>query len=69
MYIVIEIQKAAGGQVSTIVNSYESYSTAEQKYHQILSYAAVSELPSHAAAILLPDGTVYKHQCYEHGEV
>ena len=67
-YIVIEIQTNPDGTIGIPAPAaYEDYYAAEQKYHTILAAAAVSALPSHAAAILLPDGTVHKHQCYVHG--
>lgn len=64
MYIVIEIQTST--QVATIVNSYSDRNTAEQKYHQILSAAAVSAVPKHAAVMLTEEGTRLKSECYIH---
>ena len=64
MYIVMEIQ--TGDSVATIVNSYADRNTAEQKYHSILSAAAVSEVPKHGAVMLTDEGTRLKNECYIH---
>lgn len=64
MFIVMEIQK--GESVSTIVNTYETRNGAEQKYHTVLAYAAVSEIPKHSAVLMNEDGTGIKSECFEH---
>lgn len=64
MYIVIEIQ--TGDKVATLVNAYEDRNAAENKYHTILSAAAVSEVPKHAAVMLTEEGTRLKSECYIH---
>lgn len=64
MYIVIELQKTTD--ISTLVNSYSNRDQAEQRYHQILVAAAISELPKHAAIILDEDGHELKSECYTH---
>lgn len=66
MFIVIEIQKNQNGQVATLVNSYEDRNTAEQKYHMILSAAAVSSVPVHTAVMLMEDGYEIKSESYTH---
>ena len=63
MYIVIELQKN-NGQVSNLVTSHETLEQAESKYHQILTYAAVTTLEKHAAAILDEDGYSVRHESY-----
>lgn len=67
-YIVIEIQKTAAGSVSTIATTFDSSREAESKYHQILMYAAKSELPLHAASMMLENGTSIMHKAYYLGE-
>ena len=47
MFIVMEIQTSE--QVATIVNAYDDRNQAENKYHAILSAAAVSAVPKHGA--------------------
>ena len=65
-FIVIEIQTNADNTVGTLLNSYNERNDAEQKYHLVLSSAAVSQLPSHAAVMLASDGREMKHECYHH---
>lgn len=66
MFIVMEIQTS--DKVATIVNAYEDRNTAEQKYHQILSAAAVSQVPKHGAVMLTDEGVRLKGECYIHEE-
>lgn len=51
-YIVVEIQTMENGQVATIPTTFDTEREANAKYHQILSYAAVSGLPCHSAVVL-----------------
>lgn len=64
MFIVIEIQTST--QVATIVTSHSNRNEAEQKYHQILSAAAVSQVPKHGAVMLTDEGVRLKGECYIH---
>lgn len=64
MYIVIEIQTS--DTVATIVNSYDNRPQAESKYHQILTAAAVSNVPKHGAIMLTDEGERLKNECYIH---
>lgn len=68
MYIVIEIQTNANGEVGTLINQYEARNQAESKYHQILTSASVSNLPVHTALILKDEGVVLRAECYKNGE-
>ena len=61
MYIVLEIQGA-----SVIASTYEDGADAENKYHTILAYAAKSQVPVHAAAMLNENGALIKHEYYVH---
>lgn len=67
VYIVIEIQ-ADDSTAATIVNNYTDRNIAEQKYHNILSAAAVSAVPVHSAVMLTGDGTRIKGETYRHSE-
>ncbi|MBR4687107.1 MAG: hypothetical protein IKP01_02235 [Bacteroidales bacterium] len=67
-YIVIELQTAANGAVANIVTSHDIREQAESKYHQILSSAAISELPCHAAVIMDSEGGFIDARCYNHSE-
>ena len=64
MFIVMEIQKS--GSVATIVTPYETRNEAENKYHSILAYAAISDIPKHSAVLLNEEGEYIKHECFEH---
>ena len=64
MYIVIEIQNS--GTVATIVNQYADKNTAESAYHQILSAAAVSSVPTHAAVLMTDEGVWLRSEVYHH---
>ena len=64
-YVVIELQEN-GEQVANLVNAYESVNQAEQKYHQILSAAAVSQVPCHSAVMLNSEGMYIKSESYKH---
>jgi len=64
MYIVIEIQR--GETVSTITNSYDTRNEAENKYHTILAYAAISSVPRHSAVMITEAGDYIKHESFEH---
>ena len=67
-YIVIELQTNASGDVGNLVYSYTNRNEAEQKYHLILSAAAVSQLSAHAAVLITGDGRTIASQCYRHEE-
>lgn len=65
MYIVIELQKS-GETLANLAYAYDHRDVAEQKYHQVLSAAAVSEVDVHSAVLMLYDGTVIKRETYDH---
>ena len=68
--IVIEIQ-SANGTTSVIPSVHSDRNIAEQKYHQTLSYAAVSSVDVHSVVMLDDYGTRIKGETYHHynGEV
>lgn len=65
-FIVIELQTNTDQTVSNLVYAYTDRNEAEQKYHLVLSSAAVSALPAHAAVLLTGDGRTLASQCYRH---
>lgn len=71
-YYVLEIQQYENGEYGHIVHfAYdEDANTArlkgESKYYEILSAAAVSNLPSHAATLISSEGFPIMHKCYKH---
>ena len=67
-YIIIEIQTAQDGTVSTLVNTKDTRNEADSTFHSILAAAAISELPSHAAILMTADGNPLRNECYRHGE-
>lgn len=64
MFIVIEMQ--TNDTTATLINAYEDKSQAEQKYHAILSAAAVSNIKIHSAIMLTSEGYYLKSEHYEH---
>ena len=66
MFIVIEFQKNDEGQISTLVTTHDTLHDAESKFHQVLSYAAVSSLPLHSCMILNEKTYVIKTEVYTH---
>lgn len=65
-YIVIEIQTNADGTVGNLVWSYDTRNLAEQQYFLVLSSAAVSDLPVHAAVLMTSEGHTIYTQCFKH---
>ncbi len=68
MYIVIEIQTNQDGTVGNFAWSFDNEAQAQQKYHTVLAYAAVSGLPCHTCMILCNDGQQVAWTCYKHPE-
>ena len=66
MFTVIELQ-TSGNTTSVLSTNFVDINQAYQKYHQILSYAAVSELDIHTAIVVDERGYELKQEFYEHG--
>lgn len=66
MFIIMEVQVFADGGMSTPCYAYDNKNSAEQKYHAVLSAAAVSKLPVHTCYMLTDDGSVIRRECYKH---
>lgn len=66
MYIVIELQTT--GETTAIVPpvAFADLNQAYQKYYTVLSAAAVSTLPIHAAAIINETGAMVRSDVFEH---
>ena len=64
-YVVVELQDNSSS-VANIVTAYDSVNQAEQKYHQVLSAAAVSQVPFHSAVMLNSEGQYIKSEAYDH---
>lgn len=69
MYLVIEIQKMNGGQLAHLESVHPTLPEAEQKYHTVLSFAAVSNADVHSAVMLDDTGERIKGETYYHGHV
>ena len=65
-YVVVEIQTNSDGTIGSLITSFDNKLDAENKYHTILAYAAISELPVHSAAILTNEGRLVKTEMYTH---
>lgn len=66
-YLVIEIQKSLVNDqvtVAQITTAHPTRSDAENKYHTVLAYAAISGLLSHSATMLDEKGYYVKSECY-----
>lgn len=71
-YVVTEIQKTLVNNdvsVAQITTVHSTQSEAEQKYHTILAYAAVSGILSHSATMLDEKGYYIKSECYVNNEI
>ncbi len=69
MFVVVELQTMSDGTIANIVTQHTTLNEAESKYHQVLSSAAISNLPIHSAVLLNAGGMAIEHGCFEHGEV
>ena len=68
-YLVIEIQTSADGKVATIITQKDNLNDALSAYYMVLSAAAVSSVPVHAAVLLMNNGAVIKSEMFDHSEV
>lgn len=65
-YLVIELQ-TTNGKTAHIATAYDNQPQAESKFHQILSSASVSNVQTHAAALLDEFGNRIDGKYYRHG--
>ena len=65
MFIVTELQ-TNNGTTAVLTDVFTDESLANQKYYQILSFAAVSTIDIHSAAILNEYGGVLKNETFDH---
>lgn len=64
-YVIIEMQ-TNGNSTAALVSSFTDLNEAEQKYHQVLSYAAVSPVENHACMMVTDSGDLLKKENYPH---
>lgn len=67
IFYVFEIQSNETGSVN--VFPYTDRALAEAKYHEILMYAARSEVRKHGAILLTEDMFVLKSEIYDHSDI
>ena len=67
MFIVLEIQTAADGSVTVLEPLVRAArAEAESVYHSVLSYAALSDVPMHAAVLMTNEGAVLERKAEAH---
>lgn len=66
MYFVIELQTNKDGTTATLTHAAETVNQGWSKYHNVLQYAAVSELPFHSAVLMDSQGNYMSKETFEH---
>ena len=66
MKAVIEIQKS-GETATPLVQLFEDDAQAKSRYHELLSIAAVSNVPEHSVILVSEEGNYMFREKYEHG--
>jgi len=66
MYYILEIQAYNDGTSAHIMYTEQTEAQAESKYHTVLAYAAISDIPIHVVMILTFDGNLVKRETYYH---
>lgn len=64
-YMVLELQTTPDGAVANIITQHDRLDEAESKYHSVLSAAAISALPLHAAVLMTNEGVTLENRYYE----
>ena len=65
MLAVIEIQKS-GSTATPLVQLFENDAQAKSRYHELLSIAAVSDVPEHSVILVSEEGNYMFHEKYIH---
>lgn len=68
MFIVLELQKQSESKSSNLTWNFEKENDAWSKYHAVLSAAAISDVPTHAAYLLNETGLVANSWFYHSEE-
>lgn len=63
-YFVNEIQVMADGTGAGLITKHDSKNDALSKYHQVLMYAAKSELPVHSAVVFDEQGRTVAREAF-----
>jgi hypothetical protein len=70
MYIILEIQEnPIGATPQTLVFTAATQNEAFSKWHEVLKFAAISQVARHSAVILTTEGQVLARESYVHSEV
>ena len=64
-FIVVELQTISEESTGNFIWTFDDRADAEAKYHSVLSVAAKSGLPCHAAILFRNDGAVINYQAYK----
>lgn len=71
-YYIVEIQQYADGSYGHLVHfAYDENADmarlkGEAKFYEVLSAAAISNIPTHSAIMFTTEGFPVMHQCYKH---
>lgn len=65
MKAVIEIQKS-GDTATPLVQLFTDDAQAKSRYHELLSIAAVSDVPEHSVILVSEEGNYMFHEKYTH---
>ena len=66
MFMIIEMQTDANGNIAEIITKKATQAEAEADFHRILAAAAVSSVPVHSAVILTDNGYALRREFYDH---
>lgn len=66
MYIILETQTNAAGEVSTLVSTKTTRPEADAEFYTKLAYVAMSNVPTHAVTLLDNEGNAILSKCYRH---
>ena len=66
MFYVIELQTTTDESGAGILTSHKTRNEALSKYHNVLQYAAVSEVPVHAAVCVDEEGNLIAREAFDH---
>lgn len=67
MYVILEMQTNGSTTALTTPVTKETLNEAEAVFHQILMYAATSNVEKHTAMVVDEQGVVFDSKCYYHG--
>ena len=66
MFIVLEIQKNADGQIGTLVYSYNNEAEAYHGYFTIAAACAISTVPLHSVVLMTEIGSMIRNESFLH---